>query len=614
MKIKTLSIILFLATIRVNSFAQIDRVEPPNWWAGMKNPKLQLMIHGDEIAGSSVEIEYDGVNVRSASSLDSRNYLFVDLELEKDIQPGAFSINLIKCDGSIVSLDYSILDREPGSAMREGFNNSDAIYMAMPDRFANGDQSNDIVPGMRESVIDRNNRTGRHGGDLRGIMDHLDYIIHLGFTTLWLNPVLENDMDSVSYHGYSTTDYYKVDPRFGTNEQYRDLCILARENGMKVIMDMVFNHIGIRHWWMKDPPAADWINFYPDYVKCNHRRTVNQDPHAAEIDRQLMVEGWFDATMPDLNGTNPFLATYLIQNSIWWIEYAGLAGIRMDTYPYPDKNLMAEWNRRVLNEYPHFNITGEEWSPDPGLLSYWQLGKQNVDGYQGNLPSLLDFPVQIALSKSLMTPDGWDSGWLKLYETLASDFEYPDPYNLVIFPDNHDMSRFYMQVGMNEELYKLGIIFILTTRGIPQIFYGSEILMTHPGDQHGDIRKDFPGGWPGDPVNAFTGKGLTKDQLEMQQFFKNLLFYRQNNPVLQSGKLIHYAPEKGTYVYGRYNAEKRVMVILNKSEMPMTLDMERFSELTANCRTGTDILSGRTFSLDSELKINGLTGYILELH
>lgn len=606
---------MMLLSFPVACPGQVDRVEPPFWWTGMVNPRLQLMVHGEQIAGSVARTDHEGIQVVATTSLESSNYIFIDLELLPGAEPGRFTIDLIREKKQFASFEYELRARETGSADREGFNNSDVIYLVMPDRWANGDPGNDVVTGLREQRLDRTDRLARHGGDLKGLVDHLDYMEKMGFSALWLNPVLMNDMERSSYHGYSTTDYYMVDPRFGSNEELRELSLLAQEKGIKMIMDMVFNHIGSFHPWMEDPPAADWINHYPGFVPTNHRRTVNQDPYASETDRERMADGWFVSTMPDLNQDNSFLSTYLIQNSIWWIEFGVLAGIRMDTYPYPEKEMMAEWCSRVLDEYPDFNIVGEEWSTNPGLVSYWQRGKINRDGYRGNVPSLMDFPLQSALGESLLKKDDWDSGWLTLYETLASDYEYPDPYNLVVFPDNHDMSRFYMQVGMDDELYRLGITYILTTRGIPQIFYGSEILMTHTeSDHHGDIRKDFPGGWEGDPVNAFTGEGLSEEAQQMQQFFMKLLNWRRENQVIHTGKLIHYAPEKGTYVYGRYNREKTVMVILNKNAKTESVSIERFAELTGNHTYGIDVITGERVVLDGEVTVPAKTGYILELH
>jgi glycosidase len=378
-------------------------------------------------------------------------------------------------------------------------------------------------------------------------------------------------------------------------------------------MDMIFNHCGSEHWWMDDMPMPDWLNNYPDIKITSHRRTVNQDPHASEIDKREMANGWFVPTMPDLNQRNPFMATYLIQNSIWWIEYAGLDGIRQDTWPYPDKEMMAEWTKSVLEEYPHFNIVGEEWSMNPAIVSYWQKGKNNPDGYRCYLPSLMDFPLQNSVSTALRTEETWGSGWITLYEALANDILYADPDNLVVFPDNHDMSRLLVQVGNNADLLKLGIAYFLTTRGIPQIYYGTEVLMSHPGDQHGDIRADFPGGWPGDPVNAFAGYGLTDTQKQMQQYIGKIANWRKTSEAIHSGKLIHFVPEDGIYVYFRITDGESVMVILNKNKTEKALPTDRFAEVMAGFNSGKEIISGQRIDNLNEIKVPSLSAMIIEL-
>jgi glycosidase len=604
---------LFLVPIGMVK-AQIKHVEPPNWWAGMNHSGLQIMIHGEDIANLKLEMSYPGVSILSIERTTNDNYIFLNLDLENDVKPGSFDIKLLKNNKVVDRYNYELSLRKENSANRDCFDNSDVMYLLMPDRFANGDPNNDIVKEMRETILDRNDITGKHGGDLQGVVDHLDYLSDMGFTAIWLNPFLENDMERTSYHGYSITDYYKTDPRYGSNELFAQLSEEAERKGIKLIMDMVFNHCGSLHWWMQDPPSEDWINFSDNYTQCNHRRTINQDPYASAIDSKLMSDGWFVRSMPDLNQRNPFMANYLIQNSIWWMEFGNLSGIRQDTYPYPDKDMMAEWNKRLIAEYPDINIVGEEWSYDPGLISYWQKGKVNQDGYQGFLPSLMDFPMQDALVKSLTEEEGWNKGWIKLYETIASDYEYPDPFNLVILTDNHDMPRFFMQLEMNEDLYKLGITYLLTTRGIPQIYYGSEILMTHTeGDHHGYIRKDFPGGWEGDRKNAFTGLGMEQNELEMQQFFKTLLNWRKGNPVIHSGKLIHFAPHQGVYVYGRYNEDSRVMVLLNKTDKNASLNTDRFKELIGSYMKGTDVITRKIYDLTGEINVPPLTGLVLEL-
>ncbi|MBS0010484.1 MAG: glycoside hydrolase family 13 protein [Bacteroidales bacterium] len=609
---KRIIFLMALVTLSTQSPAQVDRIEPPSWWTGMKNTSLQLMVHGKDIAGHRVSVSYEGLKLLSVEHTDNKNYLFINLDISPRAKPGTFSIKFTDERGKSFKEEYTLLERKDGSDQRKGFDNSDVMYLIMPDRFANGDPSNDEIEGMREG-LNRRKRYGRHGGDIKGIREHLDYIAGMGFTSIWLNPVLENDMDEWSYHGYAATDFYKIDRRLGTNDDYVQMISEAKEKGLKVIMDMIFNHCGLEHWWMDDLPSEDWLS-YPEYVPTNHRRTVNQDPYASQYDEERMTRGWFVPAMPDLNQENPFMAEYLVQNSIWWIEYSGISGIRMDTYPYPDKHMMAEWNRRVLEEYPHFNIVGEEWSLNPAIVSYWQKGQTNRDGYDGELPSLMDFPLQNAVSEALNDKEDWDGGLIKIYEMLANDFLYPDPFKLVIMSDNHDMPRFYMQLEMDRDLYRNGIVFFLTTRGIPQIYYGSEILMTHTeGDDHGYIRKDFPGGWPGDKVNAFTGEGMGSEEKNMQNMFKRLLNWRKTADVIHNGKLKQFAPEHGTYVYFRYDDDDMVMVILNKNAAPYELDLDRFSEMLEGKASARDVLGGREYTLGTGIKLSPLKPYILEI-
>jgi neopullulanase len=615
MKYINYKIIIYLSffLLAQSLLAQIERVEPSFWWAGMQNPNLQLMIYGEKVAENSVHINNKNISLKAATTLGNPNYLFVDLLLSRNTPPGKFEI-ILKKDGKVTSsINYQLYEREFGPDL-PGFNNSDVMYLIMPDRFANGDPTNDSHPDMADK-LNREDPYGRHGGDIKGIRNHLDYIADMGYTAIWLNPLLENDQPEASYHGYATTDFYQVDRRYGSNEEYRALAKEAREKGLKIIMDMIFNHCGTGHWWMDDLPSDDWINHYPDFFITNHRRTVNQDPHASAYDTERMIEGWFVPEMPDLNQQNPYLANYLIQNSIWWIEYLGLAGIRMDTYPYPDKYMMAEWNRRVLYEYPYFNIVGEEWSENPAITSYWQAGQINPDGYEPHMPSVMDFPLQSALSKALNEPEDWGTGWITLYRMVANDFLYPNPYNLVVFPDNHDMARFYMQVGADLELYKIGLAYILTTRGIPQIFYGSEMLLTHSSaNEHGDIRKDFPGGWPGDEVNAFTGEGLNEDQEDIMNYISTLLNWRKNNPAIHNGKLLHFVPENGVYTYFRFNSTEKVMIVLNKSIEDVPLSLEPFREIFPAETSGRDVITGKTYNLKDELVIPARTPLILELN
>jgi glycosidase len=594
---------LIFTVLLINNgvFAQeIKRVEPPFWWAGMNNAALQLLVQGDQIGDLRPVINEPGITLQQIRKVENPNFLFLDLLIGEDVRTGTFQISFMRGNRVVSTTDYELKRRKWSSESIKGFDNSDVLYLITPDRFANGDPSNDTVKGLREKQ-NRDFKGGRHGGDIAGIADHLDYIKDLGFTAVWMNPVLENDMEAYSYHGYSTTDFYKVDPRFGSNESYQKLALEARSKGIGLIMDMIVNHCGLNHWWMEDRPSKDWINTWEEYTQTNHRKTVLQDPYASKLDKKTFADGWFVPTMPDLNQRNPMMATYLIQNSIWWIEYLGLAGIRMDTYPYPDMDYMTEWTRRVMEEYPNFNVVGEEWNEDPSIVAYWQKGKENPNGYTSELKSVMDFPVQATLVKALNEKEeDWGQGWIKLYEMIAQDFIYADPYNLVTFPDNHDMSRFFTQVKEDYDLWKLGMVFTLTTRGIPQIYYGSEVLMTNPGTtDHGIIRSDFPGGWSGDQVDAVSGEGLTVQQKAAKDFLKKVLQWRKEAAVIHYGKLLHFVPEDKVYVYFRYDEAQKYMVILNKNKEAYNLKLARFKEILEGARQGKDVISGASLNLQS---------------
>ena len=462
---------------------------------------------------------------------------------------------------------------------------------------------------------DRDNPGGRHGGDIKGIRDNLDYIIDLGFTAVWLNPVLENAMPDYSYHGYATTDFYKVDPRFGSNEEYRDFVADAKARGVGVIMDMIVNHSGSGHWWMNDLPTGDWLNFPGEYVETSHQRTTWQDPYVSTHDAARFADGWFAPTMPDLNQRNPLMADYLIQNALWWIEYLGLAGIRMDTYPYPDKDFMTEWTRRVMTEYPDFNVVGEEWSENPLIVSYWQAGKVNHDGYVSYLPSLMDFPISETLKRALVAPEReWGSSWEPLYVMLANDFVYPDPNALVVFPDNHDMARIFAQLDQDYDLFRMAIAYVLTMRGTPQIYYGTEILLTGPKERNdGLLRMDFPGGWAGDAINGFTGAGLTDRQKDAQAFMRRLLLWRKDQSVIHDGKLMHFNPIRDVYAYFRYDDEDAVMVVFNKAHTAVSLELDRFAEVLGDARKAVDVVSGRDLDIGASLDLPPRSVMILEI-
>mgnify|MGYP000069548159 CR=1 FL=1 len=594
----------------------IERVEPPSWWTGFRHTELQLLVHGDDISTWSTSVDGNGVSITRIEKGDSPNYLFIYLDLS-DAQPGSFDLVFSKSDERLTHT-YELRERVPGHVGT--YDSSDVIYLLTPDRFANGDPGNDTIDGMGDPV-DRGNPDGRHGGDIQGIIDRLDYIKGLGFTAIWLNPLLENDMPAFSYHGYSTTDFYAVDPRYGSNELYRQLVAGAREKGVGVIMDMIVNHIGSEHWWMADLPTDDWLNFQENPRITSHEHITEQDPYASGYDIRMYSDGWFVVPgMPDLNQRNPLLADYLTQNGLWWIEYLGLAGIRMDTWPYPDKHYMSEWSRRIMEEYPDFNIVGEEWTDNQAAVAYWQRGEVNRDGYVSYLPSLMDFPLQEAVWLGLTTEhkeelfDNSPGGMERMYRRLSMDFLYPDPDALVIFPDNHDMDRIFTQLGEDHDLWRMAMAYFVTMRGVPQIYYGTEILMDSTDDSsHGNIRSDFPGGWAGDPKNAFTGAGMGERELEAQAFLRTLLNWRKDAAVVHRGKTMHFVPEDRTYVYFRYDDEDSVMVVLNKNTETVQLGLERFSERLDGYSRAQDAVTGQTQALEGELALPPRSVLVLDL-
>ncbi len=590
----------------------IDHMDPPFWWTGMQNKHLQLMVHGPRLAALSPSLNYPGVRIDSVTRVANANYLFINLSIAEQARPGAFDI-VFASPARSVKYRYELLARSQNSAERKGFDSSDAIYQIMPDRFANGDPSNDSVKGMADK-LDRASGGGRHGGDIAGIAAHLDYIAALGFTQLWPTPLVENDMPAYSYHGYAATDHYKIDARYGSNADYKRLADAARAKGIGLIQDVVLSHIGTGHWWLKDMPTPDWTNHGGQFVPTHHHRVSVQDPYAAQEDKDNFTTGWFGRNMPDLNQTNPLVANYLIQNNIWWIEYAGLSGLRIDTYGYSDTAFLAEYSHRLMAEYPHLNMVGEEWSKLVPVVSHWQRGKTNFNGYVSALPSLMDFPMTYAMRDALAAPDGGE-GFNDVYETLSQDYLYPNPGNLVLFEGNHDMPRLFSVVGEDFDLWKMDLAYVMTMPRIPQFYYGTEILMTSGVAARDDasFRRDFPGGWAGDPVNAFSGAGLTPRQREAQAFVRKLVNWRKGEPLIHHGKMMHYGAENGTYVYFRYDGARKVMVAFNKNREAAVLPVARFHEMLAGVKAGVDVLSGQTYALDSALTLPARGVVILEL-
>lgn len=611
----SLSLVVSLATLfpTFTAFSSQENnldVYPPNWWAGMQHEEVELMISGKDVADDKVSVSKGSVQIKQSRALDSENYLFVTLDLA-EANPQELLLTLKDEDGSSRDIHYSLKKRAKGSSSREGFGPEDAIYLIAPDRFANGSVENDNIDGYQDKV-DRAFKGGRHGGDIQGIVNNIDYIKEMGFTQIWTMPMLENAMEKYSYHGYSTTDYYNIDPRFGSNDAFVKLSKKANENGIGVIMDMVLNHIGSEHVWMEDTPSADWINNNGQFVGTTHKRESLHDPHAIASDIKGFSDGWFVPTMPDLNQRNPHLANYLIQNAIWWVETANLSGIRVDTYSYPDKGFLSQWTNRIMKEYPNFNIVGEEWSVNPAITAYWQAGSKRHDDYDSALPSVMDFPLQAAVVKALNSDESWNSGFISVYETLATDFLYGDPNNLVIFPDNHDMSRIFTQLNNDKAKWNMAMTLFLTTRGIPQVFYGTEILMGNEGtEDHGIIRSDFPGGWPSDSEkNAFSGKGLSGDEQWAQERIKTLLALRQSHPHLFKGELKHYAPVDGVYTYFRVaeDTAQKLMVILNKKTVDVSL--AKYAEVLGTDVSITRVSDGQTFNASETISLPAMSANV----
>jgi len=609
-----LTLCLLIWALNSNASNTELKVEPPNWWAGMNTNHVQLMIYGENVSELSPRVLSSSVVLESTLKTENLNYIFLNLHIPESNTGEIFKIEFLKKKKVKQSITYEIKARQENSHLIKGFDGSDVMYLITPDRYSNGNTENDDVSGMLESS-NRQDPGGRHGGDISGITNHLDYIANLGFTAIWLNPIIENDMEKWSYHGYAATDFYKVDKRFGSNEEYKSFISLAKQKGIKVIMDMIMNHCGSEHWFVKDPPCSDWLNNQGNYTNTSHRRTTLQDIHAATADKEEFSNGWFVPTMPDLNQKNDLMSTYLIQNTLWWIEYSGISGIRMDTYPYPDKNFMTDWTCAVMNEYPNFSIVGEEWTTNVPTVAYWQAGKVNHDGYTSCLPSVMDFPLQNALTNALKNSESWGEGLIEAYRTLSNDYLYADPYSLVIFPDNHDMDRISTQLENDVDLLKMTLVYYATMRGTPQFYYGTEILMNNdsaPGD-HLIIRTDFPGGWNGDSVNAQSGKGLTEEALMFQSFMRDLLNWRKTRESVHSGDLTHFVPKDGVYVYFRILESESTMVILNKNEEQTPLDLTRFNEVLANYTSAKDALTSKATDLDS-ITLEAKSARILELN
>ncbi len=611
---KFIFLFLFFGSLSVT--AQIDRVEPPFWWSDMNYSEVQLMFYGKNIAEYEVSVPKEMI-ISNIRKTENPNYLFVTVQTE-GLPAGSYDLRFSKKGKKSFTHSYELKQREAGSELREGFDSSDVIYLIMPDRFANGDPSNDSHPELQEKA-NRKEPGGRHGGDIEGIIQNLDYLEDLGVTAIWSTPLLEDDDPSYSYHTYAQSDVYRIDPRYGTNEDYRRLASEMHRRDMKLIMDYVTNHWGGEHWMMDDLPTYDWIHQFPGYKNSNYRMTTQFDPHRSGIDTKLNEDGWFVSTMPDLNQSNPLVLNYLTQNAIWWIEFANLDGFRVDTYSYNDKEGIAKWTKAIMEEYPNFNIVGEVWMHDQAQISYWQKDSPvgAIQSYNTGLPSVMDFTLHDAIMAMFNEDEmHWDRGMVRAYDNFANDFLYADTDNLLVFAGNHDTNRINEEFDGDLKKYKMAMALILTTRGTPQLYYGDEIGMRgdKPAKGDGDIRRDFPGGWEADEQSAFTEAGRTQQQKEYHQFTKKLLNFRKDKEVLHTGKLLQYIPENNVYVYFRYNTEDRVMVVINNSSENQILDLSRFAEGLAGATSGRNVINDGQMQLQDKLEIEGKSSLVIDLN
>ncbi len=615
MKHALILLIVFLFSWGGGQTAQamvIKKVAPSFWWAGMKNPELQILLYGENLALSDVSVSGEGIYLKETVRQDNPNYLLLYLDLS-EAKAQTFQI-LLKSGKKERRISYELKARGRKGEEVKGFTSEDVLYLIMPDRFANGCPENDVIDGMREKTVNRADGFARHGGDLQGISNHLDYIADLGATAIWLNPTQENDMESGSYHGYAITDYYQIDRRFGSNEDFCALVEKAHEKDLKVVMDMIFNHCGSENYLFKDKPSKEWFNYRSNYVQTSFKTASVMDIHASAYEKKIATDGWFASVMPDFNQRNRHVARYLIQSSIWWIEYAGINGIRQDTHPYADFDFMSQWCKEVLDEYPYFNIVGETWLNSNVLVSYWQKDSRLAAPLNSNLPTVMDFPLQALMNQAFDEETGeWGGGLYKLYDYQTQDLVYANPMNLLTFLDNHDTSRFAQtdEMAKNLKRYKQAMVFLLTTRGIPQIYYGTEILMTgDKGKGDGDLRKDFPGGWQGDARDCFVKDGRTALENEAFEFTRRLLNWRKGNQVIGKGNLKHYSIQNGVYVYRREFNGKSVVVILNGTEDSKELDLTPYQEILPK-QTATDVLTGKNVNLSGKLHLNGRENLLL---
>ncbi len=591
--------------------AQIE-IYPANWWTGMKYHQVQVMLRGQNVgAASSVTMSYPGVSLRKMTRVANKNYLFLDIDISAAAQPGTVKLRVL--GGGQSEINFPLLPRRAGNgtAYAQGVRSSDFVYFLMPDRFSNGDPSNDRIPGLKDQSLNRDSIFLRHGGDLQGVINHLDYIQGLGVTTLWMTPVIENDMPNRTEHGYAFTNHYKIESRFGGEQAYLRLSDSLHKRGMKLVQDAVYNHVGYYHFLVQDPPDSSWLHQWPKPTQPNYKEQVFFDPYASAYDKKKMADGWFTDMMPDVNQGNPLTANFLIQHAIWCVEKFGVDAWRIDTYKYCDLAFMNRCNQALYNEYPRITMFGENWNEGVANQAYFTRNNINT-AFKSNLTGTIDFELLFNGIGAALTQA--PNGVGRLYNTVSQDFLYQEPLNNLIFLDNHDMTRFYSQVGEDVAKQKMGISWLLTTRGIPQLYYGTEILMKGVANPDGWVRLDFPGGWSGDSKNGFTGNGLNNDEKSVQELTRRLAAFRKTSSALKTGRTMQYVPENGVYVYFRYDNQQTIMCVMNTNDGPATLDLTRFSERIKNNKHALDVGTGTLFAFENNvLTLGGKYLLVMEL-
>ncbi len=611
---KKFVVIVSALVVSISLNAQSIEFYPSNWFVQMKNKKVQVLIRAtdQDFTKASVQVNYPGVKLQNVHHFSNGHYVSADLIIEETAKAGNVNF-VINTQGHRINTTWVLKERRKGLGQNyaQGLSSSDLVYFLMPDRFSNGDPSNDKIAGLKDQSLNRDSIFLRHGGDLKGVENHLDYIQKLGATTLWMTPVVENDMPDRTEHGYAATNNYAIEKRFGGEKAYLTLSESLHKKGMKLVQDIVYNHFGRFHFLVQDAPDKDWLHQWPQYTQTHYREQVIFDPYHSKVDEKKMIDGWFTTEMPDVNQENPFVEKYLTQNAIWSVETFGIDAFRVDTYKYCNVEVMNRLNKALLDEYPKIFTFGECWVDGVAAQAYFVENNLNLP-FKSNLKATSDFSLLFGgILPALNETNNWNNGVIKLYTTLSYDFLYKKANNNVIFLDNHDMTRIHSSLGESIPKTKMAYAWLYTCRGIPQLYYGSEILMKGISNPDGWVRLDFPGGWAGDKKNAFTEKGMSSDELDFLHYVQTLGTYRTKTAALKTGAMMQYLPEDGLYVYFRYDQDKTVMCVMNTDSKTRAVDFSKYGERTNHFNGGMDIISGN--KIGTQFSIPAMTMQVIEL-